>query len=81
MTFLQTLESHLYLIPTIISAVQAFQTIGHSKETTLQKVVQIVEVSAAVGEQATVPLVSSISATVESIVEQVFNPQPAPKTA
>jgi len=81
MSFLSNLESHLNLIPTIVQAVQAFQAIGHSKETTVQKLGQIIEVTAALGEAVPIPLVAAISATVESIAEQIFNPAPVPTTS
>lgn len=81
MSFLSNLESHLNLIPTIVQAVQAFQAIGHSKETTVQKIGQIIEVTAALGEAVPLPIVAAISATVESIAEQIFNPAPAATTS
>jgi hypothetical protein len=81
MSFLSNLESHLNLIPTIVQAVQAFQAIGHSKETTVQKIGQIIEVTAALGEAVPLPIVAAISATVESIAEQIFNPAPVATTS
>jgi hypothetical protein len=74
MTFFQNLTAHLNLIPAIANAVQAFQAIGHSKESTLAKVLQIIEVSANLGETIPVPVVAAVSATVASIVEQIFSP-------
>lgn len=74
MNFLQTLSAHLNLVPNIIQAVQAFQTIGHSKETTVQKIGQMIELSAAIGEQVPVPVVVSVSTLVESIAQQIFAP-------
>jgi hypothetical protein len=70
--FLIALTSHLNLIPGIVAAAQALQSIGHSKESTLQKIVESVEITAAVGETIPVPLVQSISGLVENIVTQVF---------
>lgn len=81
MSFLQTLESHLNLIPVISAAIQEFKAIGASKETTVVKIGQIVEVSAALGEQVPVPLVASISATVETFAEAIFGTNPTPTPA
>lgn len=77
MNFLQSLSTHLGLVPVIVQAVQAFQLIGHSKESTVLKIGQIIEVSAAVGEQVPVPMVASISTLVEGIAQQIFNPPAA----
>lgn len=74
MTFLQQLESHLNLIPVIVAAVQAFQQIGHSKETTIQKIGEIIQISALVGEQIPIPVVQNVSALIDSIATQVFTP-------
>jgi hypothetical protein len=79
-TFLIALTSHLNLIPGIVAAAQALQSIGHSKENTLQKIVESIEITAAVGETIPVPLVQSISGLVESIVTQVFPSAPAAPT-
>lgn len=77
MKFLTTLASHLNLIAPIVQAIQAYQAIGHSKETVVQKVGQIIEVTAALGEAVPIPLVDAVSATVESIAQQIFSPPPA----
>jgi hypothetical protein len=78
-SFLQNLEAHLDLIPGLLNAVKGFQAIGSSKESTLSKVVQIVEQTAAIGETVPVPVVQLISGTVESIVEEIFgNAAPTP---
>lgn len=74
MSFLSTLQANLGLIPTLVSAIQAFQEIGHSQETTVQKIGQIVEVAAAVGEVVPVPQVAAVSSLIESIAQQIFNP-------
>ena len=79
--FLIALTSHMNLIPGIVAAAQALQAIGHSQESTVQKIVQAVEVTAAVGETVPNPLVQSISTMVESIVTQVFPIAPAPPAA
>jgi hypothetical protein len=75
-SFLVNLEQALGLIPTIIMAVQAFKDIGHSKDTTVQKIGDIVQISAAIGEVVPIPQVQSISAIIESIATQVFTPTP-----
>ena len=81
-SFLVNLEQALGLIPTIIMAVQAFKDIGHSKDTTVQKIGDIVQISAAIGEVVPIPQVQSISAIIESIATQVFTPTtPAPAGA
>ena len=74
MSFLSELYAHLNLIPVIKAAIQTYQEIGHSKETTTQKLGQIIETTAALGEAVPVPVVAAISATIESIAEQIFNP-------
>lgn len=74
MNFLKQLESHLSLVPTIVAAVQAFQSIGHSKETTIQKIGDIIKVSAAVGEAVPIPIVAAVSGLVETIAGAVFAP-------
>jgi hypothetical protein len=76
MTFWQNLTSHLNLIPALVRAVQEFQDIGHTKESAVAKVVQIVKTCATLGEQIPVPQVAAISAIVEGIAEQVFAPPP-----
>ena len=72
MNFFQTLEAHLNLIPVITTAIQTLQQIGHTKESAVQKVGQIIETSAAVGESIPVPVVSSVSALVEDIAQAIF---------
>lgn len=87
MNFLNLILAHLNLIPPIANAVQVFQNIGHSKETTIQKVGDIIKTAATVGEQIPVPVVEAISATVETVAEAVFatppgaTPAPAPLPA
>jgi hypothetical protein len=76
MSFFSTLAEHLNLVPAISTAVQEFQSIGHSKETTLQKIQGIVDASAQVGEQVPVPVVQGVSALVQTIVDAVFGPPP-----
>ena len=89
MKFEQFLQAHLNLIPSIFAAAQTFKTIGHSKESTLQKIVQITEGAASLAEAVPVPQVQAIAATVGTIVEGVFGTtqtqpaasQPAPSAA
>ena len=73
MSFFSNLTSHLNLIPALSAAIQEIKLIGGSKETAVQKVGQIIEVSAAVGEIVPVPIVSAVSATVEEIAQMIFN--------
>jgi hypothetical protein len=72
MSFLQNLETHLSLIPAITAAIQSFQAIGHTKESAVAKIGQIIQTSAAIGEVVPVPLVGAISATVEEIAGAIF---------
>ncbi len=78
MTFLQQLESHLNLVPVIVAAVQAYQTICHSKQTTVEKIGEIIQVSALVGEQIPIAVVQNVSALIENIATQVFTPAAKP---
>jgi hypothetical protein len=73
MSWLTTLTQHLNLVPAIVSAVQSFQAIGHTKESTVQKVGQIIQVAASVGEVVPIPQVMAVSSLVDTIAQGVFN--------
>jgi hypothetical protein len=77
MSWLTILQQHLDLVPSIVAAVQSFATIGHSKETTIQKIEDITKVAAAVGEVVPIPQVQAISTLVETVANAVFAPAPA----
>ena len=75
---LADVEAGLSQVANVGKAVQAIRATGASKQSILQKVVTIVEVSAQAGEAIPIPQVQAVSALVATIVEDVFA---APATA
>lgn len=78
--FLSFINGHLGLIPTAVAAFTALQQIGHTKESALAKVTQIIEVSAALGEQIPEKHVQAVSTTIEDIAQRIFGTPAAPQT-
>ena len=78
---LKDIEAGLTAVANIGTAVTAIKATGASKESTLQKVVTIVEIASQAGEAVPVPQVSAASALVNNIVEEVFGAPVAPATA
>ena len=72
MSWLTNLTSHLSLIPVAVQAIQAFQAIGHSQESTLAKVTDIVKLSAQVGEKVPEVHVAAVSTLIESLITQIY---------
>lgn len=72
MKWLTLLLSHLDLIPKVAAAAQTFQQIGHSKESTVQKIVDITKGAAALGEQIPEAHVQAVSKLVDTVVSGVF---------
>jgi hypothetical protein len=78
---LKDIEAGLTAVANIGTAVQAIKATGASKESTLQKVVTIVEAASQAGEAVPIPQVSAASTLVNNIVEEVFGAPAAPATA
>jgi hypothetical protein len=79
---LKDIEAGLSAVANIGTAVTAIKATGASKQSTLQKVITIVETASAAGEAIPIPQVQSVSSLVNGIVEDVFGapapPVPAP---
>lgn len=75
---LKEIELGVTSVGNIATAVGAIKAAGASKETTLQKVGQIVEIAAATGETIPVPQVQAVSGLVLAIAEEVFGAPAAP---
>ena len=78
---LKDIEAGLTAVANIGTAVTAIKATGASKESTLQKVVTIVETASAAGEAVPIPQVQAVSSMVNTIVEEVFGTPAAPATA
>ena len=74
MSFFKNLQNHLNTIVAAVAAINTFKEIGHSQATTLTKILEIVAVSAAIGESDSNPQVKAISTTIENLVQTIFAP-------